>query len=255
MSGGARGPPLHATAARRWHLKLCLQAAGLARYSTARGARRGGAGAVASSLNLRPLALSAQAQTASSISPPFHLIATRFMIRFPKGLDSHDFQGLFGYKVFLVISILMGEGLYMVLKVLYSCGWGGWRRGTPLGLIATREAETPLRLPRIPAWGCHDAQPPAGAHQARCVTRPARPRPQRARTRCAGRAPLAPSAACPNPSAASPAAAWGAPGSTPPPRAPACSATTHRLVRRGERGQAGPFSVVPAYLPRSTLAS
>ena len=40
--------------------------------------------------------------------------------RYPAGLDSHDFQGLFGYKVFLVIAILMGEGLYMVLKVLVS---------------------------------------------------------------------------------------------------------------------------------------
>ncbi len=48
--------------------------------------------------------------------------------RYPAGLDSHDFQGLFGYKVFLVIAILMGEGLYMVLKVLYSCE-RGWRFG------------------------------------------------------------------------------------------------------------------------------
>lgn len=39
---------------------------------------------------------------------------------YPAGLGSHDFQGLFGYKVFLVIAILMGEGLYMVVKVLYS---------------------------------------------------------------------------------------------------------------------------------------
>ena len=41
--------------------------------------------------------------------------------RYPAGLEEHDFQGLFGYKVFLVIAILMGEGLYMVLKVLWSC--------------------------------------------------------------------------------------------------------------------------------------
>lgn len=43
------------------------------------------------------------------------------LCRYPAGLSTHDFQGLFGYKVFLVIAILMGEGLYMVLKVLWSC--------------------------------------------------------------------------------------------------------------------------------------
>eukprot|EP00775_Hariotina_reticulata_P009952 gene9952-10107_t len=39
---------------------------------------------------------------------------------YPAGLDPHDFQGLFGYKVFLTIAMLMGEGMYMVLRVLVS---------------------------------------------------------------------------------------------------------------------------------------
>uniref|UniRef100_A0A383W0U8 Uncharacterized protein n=1 Tax=Tetradesmus obliquus TaxID=3088 RepID=A0A383W0U8_TETOB len=39
---------------------------------------------------------------------------------FPAGLGKQDFRGLFGYKVFLTIAILMGEGMYMVLRVLIS---------------------------------------------------------------------------------------------------------------------------------------
>lgn len=49
------------------------------------------------------------------------MVSLLLLRRFPAGLGEHDFQGLFGYKVFLVIAILMGEGLYMVLKVLWSC--------------------------------------------------------------------------------------------------------------------------------------
>ncbi|KAI8471372.1 MAG: OPT superfamily oligopeptide transporter [Monoraphidium minutum] len=60
---------------------------------------------------------------------------------YPAGLDSHDFQGLFGYKVFLVIAILMGEGMYMVAKVLYSTG-----RDTTKRVRASRAAR---RLPRL----------------------------------------------------------------------------------------------------------
>eukprot|EP00878_Enallax_costatus_P027358 GHUV01029438.1.p1 GENE.GHUV01029438.1~~GHUV01029438.1.p1 ORF type:complete len:402 (+),score=44.57 GHUV01029438.1:959-2164(+) len=47
---------------------------------------------------------------------------------YPSDLKPHDFKGLFGYKVFLTIAILMGEGMYMVLRVLASTSRDGVRR-------------------------------------------------------------------------------------------------------------------------------
>ncbi|GBF88235.1 metal-nicotianamine transporter-like protein [Raphidocelis subcapitata] len=64
---------------------------------------------------------------------------------YPAGLGPHDFQGIFGYKVFLVISILMGEGLYMVLRVLVSSGKDTAKR--------VREVRAARRLPKFHASG------------------------------------------------------------------------------------------------------
>ncbi|KAJ3682292.1 hypothetical protein LUZ60_014865 [Juncus effusus] len=45
------------------------------------------------------------------------LIGTKEGIWYPKGLKSSDLRGLEGYKVFIAISIILGDGLYNFLKV------------------------------------------------------------------------------------------------------------------------------------------
>ncbi|KAJ9533802.1 hypothetical protein QJQ45_026882 [Haematococcus lacustris] len=44
------------------------------------------------------------------------LIATKEGQWYPAGLDEHNFSGLFGYKVFITIALLMGDGLYNLIK-------------------------------------------------------------------------------------------------------------------------------------------
>ena len=34
--------------------------------------------------------------------------------------DSYSFQGLFGYKVFVAMGLIFGDGLYSLLKIMYS---------------------------------------------------------------------------------------------------------------------------------------
>lgn len=45
---------------------------------------------------------------------------------YPAGLRSNDFKGLFGYKVWLTIALLLGEGIYMLVKafILGECCGG-----------------------------------------------------------------------------------------------------------------------------------
>jgi hypothetical protein len=44
--------------------------------------------------------------------------------RYPAGLSSYDFKGLFAYKMFLTIAMIMGEGIYMLGRVIFSGEWG-----------------------------------------------------------------------------------------------------------------------------------
>ncbi|KAK1361242.1 putative metal-nicotianamine transporter YSL6 [Heracleum sosnowskyi] len=37
---------------------------------------------------------------------------------YPAGLKSHDFKGLYGYKVFIAISLILGDGLYNLVKIV-----------------------------------------------------------------------------------------------------------------------------------------
>ncbi|XP_078432637.1 putative metal-nicotianamine transporter YSL6 [Wolffia australiana] len=37
---------------------------------------------------------------------------------YPAGLESNDFKGLYGYKVFIAISIILGDGLYNLIKIV-----------------------------------------------------------------------------------------------------------------------------------------
>eukprot|EP00884_Botryococcus_braunii_P021600 jgi/Botrbrau1/8123/Bobra.0308s0016.1 len=41
---------------------------------------------------------------------------------FPEGLSERDFRGLFGYKVFLAMAIFLGDGLYNLVKVIWTSG-------------------------------------------------------------------------------------------------------------------------------------
>lgn len=44
------------------------------------------------------------------------------MHRYPAefDMDSYSFQGLFGYKVFVAMGLILGDGIYSLVKVLYS---------------------------------------------------------------------------------------------------------------------------------------
>ncbi|KAG6435079.1 hypothetical protein SASPL_106729 [Salvia splendens] len=38
---------------------------------------------------------------------------------YPAGLGSNDFKGLYGYKVFVAISLILGDGIYNLIKIIY----------------------------------------------------------------------------------------------------------------------------------------
>lgn len=38
---------------------------------------------------------------------------------YPDNLGSNDFKGLYGYKVFIAISLILGDGLYNLIKIIY----------------------------------------------------------------------------------------------------------------------------------------
>ncbi|XP_020581878.1 probable metal-nicotianamine transporter YSL6 [Phalaenopsis equestris] len=38
---------------------------------------------------------------------------------YPDNLESNDFKGLYGYKVFIAISLILGDGLYNLVKIVY----------------------------------------------------------------------------------------------------------------------------------------
>ncbi|KAM7509276.1 hypothetical protein LguiA_019729 [Lonicera macranthoides] len=45
-------------------------------------------------------------------------ISQRAGIWYPADLDSNDFKGLYGYKVFIAISLILGDGLYNLVKII-----------------------------------------------------------------------------------------------------------------------------------------
>ncbi|XP_022750460.1 probable metal-nicotianamine transporter YSL6 isoform X1 [Durio zibethinus] len=38
---------------------------------------------------------------------------------YPSGLESNNFKGLYGYKVFIAIALILGDGLYNLVKIIY----------------------------------------------------------------------------------------------------------------------------------------
>nr|XP_024380047.1 probable metal-nicotianamine transporter YSL6 [Physcomitrium patens] len=50
------------------------------------------------------------------------LIASYEGIWYPAGLGSSNFKGLYGYKVFIAIAVILGDGLYNFIVILYKSG-------------------------------------------------------------------------------------------------------------------------------------
>ncbi|KAJ3675800.1 hypothetical protein LUZ60_004842 [Juncus effusus] len=46
-------------------------------------------------------------------------ISTKAGDWYPQDLESNDFKGLYGYKVFVAISLILGDGLYNLIKIIY----------------------------------------------------------------------------------------------------------------------------------------
>ncbi|OMO99387.1 Oligopeptide transporter OPT superfamily [Corchorus olitorius] len=49
---------------------------------------------------------------------------------YPSGLDSNDFKGLYGYKVFIAIALVLGDGLYNLIKIIYVTAKEMWNKST-----------------------------------------------------------------------------------------------------------------------------
>lgn len=51
------------------------------------------------------------------------LLAAREGDWYPAGVDGGDLKGLGGYKIWLSVALLLGEGLYMLVKALMLGRW------------------------------------------------------------------------------------------------------------------------------------
>uniref|UniRef100_A0A0E0P8C5 Metal-nicotianamine transporter YSL6 n=1 Tax=Oryza rufipogon TaxID=4529 RepID=A0A0E0P8C5_ORYRU len=47
-------------------------------------------------------------------------ISTKAGDWYPANLGSNDFKGLYGYKVFISVSVILGDGLYNLIKIIYA---------------------------------------------------------------------------------------------------------------------------------------
>ncbi|VAH47297.1 unnamed protein product [Triticum turgidum subsp. durum] len=47
-------------------------------------------------------------------------ISTKAGEWYPAGLGSNDFKGLYGYKVFISVSVILGDGIYNLIKIIYA---------------------------------------------------------------------------------------------------------------------------------------
>ncbi|CAM0904888.1 unnamed protein product [Alopecurus aequalis] len=59
---------------------------------------------------------------------------------YPADLGSNDFKGLYGYKVFVSVSIILGDGIYSLIKIIYA---------TIKGIMNARSKQGRLPLVRI----------------------------------------------------------------------------------------------------------
>ncbi|XVF16167.1 hypothetical protein REPUB_Repub10bG0008200 [Reevesia pubescens] len=49
---------------------------------------------------------------------------------YPSGLESNNFKGLYGYKVFISIALILGDGLYNLIKIVYITAKGMCNKST-----------------------------------------------------------------------------------------------------------------------------
>ncbi|XP_038725734.1 probable metal-nicotianamine transporter YSL6 isoform X2 [Tripterygium wilfordii] len=87
---------------------------------------------------------------------------------YPDGLDSNDFKGLYGYKVFISIAIILGDGLYNLIKIISitireTCSKSSKQHNLPIitenqdaensiSLIEQRKRDEVFLKDRIPSW-------------------------------------------------------------------------------------------------------
>ncbi|XP_021299193.1 probable metal-nicotianamine transporter YSL6 [Herrania umbratica] len=87
---------------------------------------------------------------------------------YPSGLESNDFKGLYGYKVFIAIALILGDGLYNLIKIVYITVKEMYNKSTkqgklPIvnevidgesskGLAEQRKRDEVFLKDRIPTW-------------------------------------------------------------------------------------------------------
>ncbi|KAH9791877.1 putative metal-nicotianamine transporter YSL6 [Citrus sinensis] len=79
---------------------------------------------------------------------------------YPADLGSNDFKGLYGYKVFIAISLILGDGLYNLIKIIAITVKEMWNRSTrdsklPFTsklLLEQKEREIVFLKDGIPTW-------------------------------------------------------------------------------------------------------
>ncbi|KAK4754665.1 hypothetical protein SAY87_002769 [Trapa incisa] len=87
---------------------------------------------------------------------------------YPAGLGSNDFKGLYGYKVFIAISLILGDGLYNLIKIIAITIREMTRKGNKTGnlpiIMESMDSETSKMVKeqgkrdqvflkdRIPSW-------------------------------------------------------------------------------------------------------
>ncbi|XVF60009.1 hypothetical protein PTKIN_Ptkin08bG0008000 [Pterospermum kingtungense] len=81
---------------------------------------------------------------------------------YPSDLGSNNFKGLYGYKVFIAIAIILGDGLYNLIKIIYvtakeMCSKSTKQSKLPIvneviGLAERRKRDEIFLKDRIPTW-------------------------------------------------------------------------------------------------------
>ncbi|MBA0749045.1 hypothetical protein Gogos_003009 [Gossypium gossypioides] len=78
---------------------------------------------------------------------------------YPSGLESNNFKGLYGYKVFIAIALILGDGLYNLIKIIYisakeMCNKSTKQSKLPIvnEVIEQRKRDDIFLKDRIPTW-------------------------------------------------------------------------------------------------------
>ncbi|XP_047330276.1 probable metal-nicotianamine transporter YSL6 [Impatiens glandulifera] len=60
---------------------------------------------------------------------------------YPADLGNNDFKGLYGYKVFIAISLILGDGLYNLIKIISLTIWEMCKKSSKQDLPTTKEED------------------------------------------------------------------------------------------------------------------